>query len=105
RSLLVGAQGNAKFSSKGDVIWFRNDSGGFHQAMTKTSDGGCAICGWKQDGRFVNNFYVIKYDSNGKKLWDKSVNVFAFSQGTATIEAIDGDLIVSGFVSDSITRI
>lgn len=64
--------------------------------FAKTGDGGIVIAGSRFDSVSVSGYYLLKLDSNGNRVWEKSItNVFhAFAYAITTLK--DGKIVLLG---------
>ncbi|MEX1238882.1 MAG: hypothetical protein WEB30_04165 [Cyclobacteriaceae bacterium] len=78
-------------------------------SMVSTNDGGFIMSGYSysstsfdksEDSRGANDYWVVRTDANGNKLWDKTLGGSALDFGTAVAETADGGFLVGGY-SDS----
>jgi hypothetical protein len=88
-----------KTDSKGKKIWERiyggwgNDVG---RSVIETKDGGYLITGWIGSfGVRDGSIYLLKIDSKGNKMWEKTPGVGA-SKGNSVIQTKDGGFIIAG---------
>lgn len=93
---------------KGKTDWIRafggsgTDTG---QAIIHTSDGGYAILGYTDstDGDLlgkttaVNDYWLLKLDENGEKLWSKTYGGSKDDRGQSLIETHDGGYAITGY--------
>jgi len=91
-----------KLDGKGNKIWEKTYGGKGHDFASSfqlTSDGGCIIAGDSNSfGSGDSDFYIIKLDKNGDKIWER---VFGdkehFEIATSIQETSDGGYIVAGY--------
>jgi len=94
-----------KTDSNGNKIWHKTFGDIWYDksfSVTQTSDGGyiitgltCPIFGWA-------NVWLIKTDSNGNKVWDKTFGGDGLSGGRSVSETSDGGFIITGYTSSSV---
>lgn len=95
-----------KIDSTGNIIWDKIIGGGMIDAIesaTLTQDGGVAIFGWtgSQNGDVSVNYgyydmWLVKLNSDGEILWDKSYGTDDFDYGQAMISTSDGGFLIGG---------
>jgi hypothetical protein len=89
-----------KTDADGNKIWDRTFGGwkydlGF--SLIQTLDGGLAITGYT--GSYAAGFsdlWLIKTDSSGNKLWDKTFSGADYGCGFSLIQTSDGELAITG---------
>jgi hypothetical protein len=90
----------ANISSNGQTVWSItygdvNDDRG--QALVQTADGGFVLAGYRS---FVEapstewNVLLVKFDSNGNVLWEKTFNNRPIDQAVALCATTDGGLLI-----------
>jgi len=90
-----------KLDSKGNKIWnktFGGSSGG-ESATTiiQTTDGGYAVAGGTTSySAGKTDFWVIKLDSEGNKIWDKTFGGSSYESAKTIIQTTDGGYAVAG---------
>ncbi|TGE21074.1 T9SS type A sorting domain-containing protein [Hymenobacter metallicola] len=76
--------------------------------MLPTADGGYLLCGSSTSGasydhtapsRGANDYWVVKIDSRGTKLWDKSYGTSGGDMLTTAVAAPDGGFLLVGWTS------
>ncbi|MBM7854489.1 hypothetical protein JOC37_000862 [Desulfohalotomaculum tongense] len=93
-----------KTDSKGSKLWEKTFNGkgwAVGRTVRQTDDRGCMAAGWtvsKDSGGF--NFYLIKTDPNGKKIWEKTLKGTRFDRQFSIQQAGDGGYIVTGWWAD-----
>ncbi|MDC8105570.1 T9SS type A sorting domain-containing protein [Chryseobacterium sp. B21-037] len=95
-----------KLNSSGDLQWqktFGGTSSDYGEAIQRTLDGGYIIAGNAQstNGDVTGNhgssdFWIIKTDSSGNIMWQKSLGGTGNEMGRSIIEIADGTYIVVG---------
>ena len=95
-----------KFNSNAELQWSKtyggsDDDRGY--SLLQTSDGGFAMLGYtaSSDGDVsLNNggrdFWLVKTDSQGTLLWEKTYGFSGLDQGTHILETTDNHFIISG---------
>jgi hypothetical protein len=96
----------AKIDSIGNLIWDKIIGGGMIDMVesgTLTNDGGVAVFGWtgSQNGDVSVNYgmydmWLVKLNSVGDILWDKSYGTDDFDYGQAMISTSDGGFLIGG---------
>jgi len=108
-----------KFDPTGNKIWdvkFGAEQQEIISGLTALSDGNFIIYGWSySDDQFdktdpswggyswANDYWIVKFDEDGNKLWDKSYGGDNFDQLWDVEETSDGGLILGGMSSSSIS--
>ncbi|PCJ26138.1 MAG: hypothetical protein COA97_06205 [Flavobacteriales bacterium] len=94
-----------KTDSLGNVDWTRFFGGPYAGDgawnIEQTSDNGYIICGYLTDTVISGNFFsqpnLIKLDSTGNTLWDKTYGAVSYEFGFQMVrELVDGSLITTG---------
>lgn len=90
-----------KLDSAGDILWDRNFGGNkqdFGRYASETSDGGfiIAACSSSFNTRNQWDYYVIRLDVNGSKVWEKNYGVTDTNYLRACYETKDGGYICGG---------
>jgi hypothetical protein len=97
-----------KLDSSGEKQWDKTFGGSnidFLASLQQTRDGGYILGGWsnsplsgdKTEGaRGTTDFWVLKLDSTGKKLWDKTLGGMSGDQLTSIQQTRDGGYILGG---------
>ncbi|MDP4219066.1 MAG: T9SS type A sorting domain-containing protein [Bacteroidota bacterium] len=92
-----------KISPAGAILWNTIDlTLGFFSkinALTRTSDGGFAICGLLLSAGAKT--FVAKFNTDGKLLWHTTIDAFSDQQGIDIVEKTDGDLALVGTLTTS----
>lgn len=65
-------------------------------AVCKTSDKGWAAAGYSNGFGTGNDFFIVKFDSNGVVKWSAHLNALGIESATGIKEANNGDLLVVG---------
>ncbi len=90
----------AKFNSTGDLQWCKYYGGSSEEqgsSFNETPDGGFIIAGYTTSfGAGNEDFYVIKTDSEGNLLWQKTYGGSEGDYFTAMCIAEDGGIILAG---------
>jgi hypothetical protein len=97
-----------KVDANGNKVWDRTLGGSsleFMRAIVATRDGGFVIGGYSNSGfegdktegsRGGSDYWIVKLDANGTKLWDKSYGGSGTDLLFALCETSDGQIIVGG---------
>jgi len=90
-----------KTDSNGEMEWDKTIAGrGFCRgnSISKTSDGGYIITGYNSYGNlgFKYDTWLIKTDSSGNFLWNKTFERSAWDEGMSVLQTSDGGYIVLG---------
>jgi hypothetical protein len=87
-------------AQKPDIEWEKtyggsqNDKG---NAVLNTSDGGYAIVGYTESfGIGEKDVFLIKTDSNGNKLWERTFGGERDDEGNSILQLSDGGYIIAG---------
>ena len=66
-------------------------------SLIQTTDGGYAVAGvTKSYGAGKEDFWVIKLDSKGNKVWDKTFGGIKYDKAYSLIQTTDGGYAVAG---------
>jgi len=93
----------AKITPFGDVLWeklYKGRGDAYSTDLIQTFDHGLVISGYTADD--VHDFpdwYVIKLDSIGNKIWDKSYGSPYDDRALSVAQLYDSSLIVVGYIS------
>ncbi|RNC92205.1 MAG: hypothetical protein ED555_03630 [Allomuricauda sp.] len=97
-----------KLNADGEVQWQRTYGGSGDdrgQQVIQTSDGGYALAGYamSDDGDGSNNEgfhdnWIIRLDSSGNILWEKSFGFSGHDHSYDIVETVDGGFFFSGFL-------
>ena len=110
-----------KFDPFGNKIWdvkFGAEMQEIIGGLTALSDGNFIVYGWshsdnqfdKTDPSFggynwANDFWIVKFDTNGNKLWDRAYGGDNFDQLWDLEEAADGGLIMGGMSRSGVSGV
>ena len=93
-----------KTDANGNLIWQKNYGGPEEDAgysVLQTNDGGYIIAGKTESyGAGGSDVYLIKTDTNGNMLWQKSYGGSRIDEGRSVAQTSDGGYIIVGY-SDS----
>jgi len=92
-----------KTDNQGDMIWdktFGGEDDDYGCFIQQTSDGGYIITGKTESySNGKTDAWLIKTDSDGNKLWDKTFGYGIFDSGSEVRQTSDGGYIVVGSVN------
>jgi len=90
-----------KTDSNGSKVWDKTFGGTSDDAgwsVQRTSDGGYVIAGGTGSyGAGGEDAWLIKTDSNGSKVWDKTFGGTSLDDGESVQQTLDGGYIIAGF--------
>jgi hypothetical protein len=85
----------------GDTLWTRTYGGSSNErafCVRQTSDGGFILIGWTESfGSGNKDLYLIKTDSIGNLLWQRTFGGYNRDEGYSVEETSDGGYILVGF--------
>lgn len=100
-----------KLDNSGNIIWEKTLGGSDYDranSIQQTSDGGYVIAGFtlSNDGDIQEGFgdidsWIVKLDSIGNILWEKTLGNANWNVSNSILETNDGRLIVAGETSDN----
>jgi uncharacterized delta-60 repeat protein len=89
-----------KLNENGDKVWEKTFGGNDYDeaySIQQTSDGGCIVAGVTSSfGAGQYDFYVIKLNANGDKLWEKIYGGSSWDEAYSIQQTQDGGYIVAG---------
>jgi hypothetical protein len=103
-----------KLDASGNKIWDKSYGGGFDDllnSLQQTSDGGFILGGSSDSGisgdktqtcKGVDDYWVVKVDSSGNKIWDKTFGGNSYDDLNSLQQTTDGGYILGGFSSSGI---
>ena len=90
-----------KLDSNGSVLWQKTYGGeedDYLHSVHQTTDGGYIVGGWtKSFGAGDYDFWILKLDSNGNVLWQKTYGGSQLDRVTSLKQTSDDGYIVAGF--------
>ena len=104
-----------KINANGDKLWdraFGGTKGEYLASVITTSDGGFLLGGGSSSGatgdktqasKGENDFWVVKINANGDKLWDRAFGGNGYDYCTQLAGASDGTIIIAGTSSSGIS--
>jgi hypothetical protein len=96
-----------KTDDKGNKVWERTFGGkkdDVGHSVIQTKDGGYLIVGTTNsfgEGELDYDIYLIKTDSNGNKIWEKTFGGKGWEEGYSVIETMDGGYLIAGSTESS----
>lgn len=95
-----------KTNKNGNKMWDKtfggtNDDCSYY--VQQTNDNGYIIIGWTESYSYYRNIWMIKTDSNGNKIWEKTFGSTNFSMGLAVQQTADGGYILVGQILSDIS--
>jgi len=99
----------AKFDSQGNKVWDKSFGGNRVNSLASTiitSDQGFLLAGYSNSDKSIDkssnnkgklDYWIIKTDSNGNKIWDKSFGGEADDYLTSCIDNNDGSILLAGY--------
>jgi uncharacterized delta-60 repeat protein len=89
-----------KLDANGNKIWEKTYGGSSHDwasSIQQTSDGGYIVAGRTNSfGAGYDDFYIIKLDANGNKIWEKTYGGSSSDWAYSIQQTSDGGYIVAG---------
>jgi hypothetical protein len=104
-----------KVNSLGEILWDRTFGGdvfNFPQSIVSTTTGDVVISGTSlsdisgdksEKNRGESDFWIVKIDTNGKKLWDKTLGGSKSDYPRSMSYTPDGKLLICGFSESGIS--
>ena len=90
-----------KLDHKGNMVWDKTFGGSDDDeaySIIQTSDGGYAVAGYTESkGAGKEDFWVIKLDSKGNMVWDKTFGGSDEDWAISIIQTTDGSYAVAGW--------
>ncbi len=107
-----------KLDSKGNVIWDKTiggNGGDYLRSLVQTSDNGyilygssgSPISGDKSDPPFFEDtdIWVVKIDSIGNVIWDKTYGVFGNTWPRSILKTMDGGFMLGGAIEEMVRNV
>ncbi|MEA3475754.1 MAG: FlgD immunoglobulin-like domain containing protein [Candidatus Cloacimonadota bacterium] len=91
-----------KTYANGDTVWTKTYGGSTADrgwSVRQTFGGGYIITGYTTSGAGSGDVWLIKADSSGNKLWDKTFGGSSYDYGRSVQQTNDGGYIVTGITS------
>jgi len=89
-----------KLDEQGDIVWegtYGGSSDDEATSLIQTTDGGYAVAGWTESkGAGGEDFWVIKLDKQGNKVWERICGGSADDWAWTLIQTTDGGYTVAG---------
>ncbi len=88
--------------TSGDTLWTRTYGGAvgdYSYSICKTLDNGFALAGMSSSFGQGNDVYIIKTDSLGNRIWEKTYGGPLFDIAYSICETYDGGYIIAGYSS------
>lgn len=96
-----------KADNYGNTVWiksFGGIAGDFGFSVCKTNEGGFIIAGTTSSyGSGGNDIYIIKTDSSGNSVWEKTFGDSGNDAGWSVIQTVDGGFVIAGETESPIT--
>jgi hypothetical protein len=104
-----------KLNSSGQKVWDKTIGGNNYDnpfAMVATTDGGFVIAGNSNSGisgdktedvRGFYDYWVVKLNSSGQKVWDKTIGGSNYDYAYAITASFDGGFVVAGYSNSGIS--
>jgi len=91
-----------KTDPNGNLLWEKNfggtsDDQGY--GVIETSDGGLVVTGRTNSFGSNDQVYLLKTDSDGDLLWEKTFGGSSYDSGYSVVEILDGGLVVTGYTN------
>lgn len=104
-----------KVDPDGNKLWdkrFGSNSADYFREIIQTNDGGFVLGGFTEGGisgdktedawdvgSYEYDYWIVKTDANGNKLWDKRYGGTGYDQMDGLVELADGSLMIGGYSS------
>ncbi len=104
-----------KIDNNGDKIWDKRFGGQYDEycnSIIKCSDGNYLLAGYttspaggdvSEVSRGNRDFWLLKVDNDGNKIWDKRYGGSGFDDGVAVFEHSDGTIVIAGCSNSGIS--
>ncbi len=93
-----------KVNKSGNLIWEKTFGGtgrDFGESVYQTSDGGFIITGETEVRQFDFDIYLVKINSNGNLIWEKTFGGTKGDVGKSVSQTSDGGFIITGYTYSS----
>jgi hypothetical protein len=91
----------AKLNKRGDLVWDKTFGGSENDeaySIIQTNDGGCAVTGFTVlEDTGDRDFWVIKLDKDGYKVWDRTFGGTSEDWANSIIQSKNGNYMVAGW--------
>ncbi|MCX6639617.1 MAG: hypothetical protein NTW14_03925 [bacterium] len=90
-----------KTNADGDLVWTRTFGGSNNdigQCVQQTLDGGYVITGYTQSYGIGADLYLVKTDSEGYQIWQRTFGGSGGDYGQSVLQTSDGGYIIVGFM-------
>ena len=98
-----------RIDEKGNLLWDKTFGESGHNdvySFIQTNDGGYAVAGYTQTKNENGlNMYIVKLDSQGNKLWDKTYGGNDYDEARSIIQTTDGGYAVAGYTESKGARV
>jgi len=92
-----------KLDANGNMVWEKTYGGNDYDlaySIQQTTDGGYIVAGWTNSfGAGESDFYIIKPDENGNKVWEKTYGGNDYDLAYSIQQTTDGGYIVAGWTN------
>lgn len=88
-----------KTDSAGNRIWdriFEGEKGGKGNSVQQTKDGGYIICGNMRTASGGSDIWLVKTDTEGNRLWDRTFGGKGANEGFSVQQTTDGGYVICG---------
>jgi predicted secreted protein len=89
-----------KTDPEGNKVWDKTFGGTSDDAgisVQQTSDGGYVVAGFTESSGVGGDASLIKTDSDGNKVWDKTFGGVSFDDGESVRQTSDGGYVIAGY--------
>ena len=95
-----------KVNFNGDTLWTKSYSDQDQEvpfSLIETTDGEYLVTGTNEDDSNYRGLYLLKVNSNGEKLWDKTIGLGLWKWGFSTIELSPAVLSITAIAISSVS--